>query len=151
MFYGCMRAKSLQSCLTLGDSMDCIPPGSSVHGILQARILERVAISSSRRSCLGTESLSLMSSALAGGFFTTSTIWEAPSYPILLLNCSFLLNTMRFKDYLFYDLSQKEPERVSPCFSELALSGSGLQFWKLMLSFQVCQYMYCPGPVPSSL
>ena len=38
-----MCAKSLQSCPTLGDPMDCSPPGSSVHGILQARILERVA------------------------------------------------------------------------------------------------------------
>ena len=35
-----MHAKSLQSCLTLCDSMACSPPGSSVHGILQARILE---------------------------------------------------------------------------------------------------------------
>ena len=35
-----MHAKSLQSCLTLCDPMDCSPPGSSVHGILQARILE---------------------------------------------------------------------------------------------------------------
>ena len=35
-----LRAKSLQSCLTLWDSMDCSPPGSSVYGILQARILE---------------------------------------------------------------------------------------------------------------
>ena len=34
-----------QSCPTLCDPMDCSPPGSSVHGILQARILERVAIS----------------------------------------------------------------------------------------------------------
>ena len=33
-------AKSLQLCPTLGDPMDCRPPGSSVHGILQARILE---------------------------------------------------------------------------------------------------------------
>ena len=39
-------AKSLQSCLTLCDPMDCSPPGSSVHGILQARILEWVAIPS---------------------------------------------------------------------------------------------------------
>ena len=37
-------AKSLQSCPTLGDSMDCSPPGSSVHGIFQARVLEWVAI-----------------------------------------------------------------------------------------------------------
>ena len=46
----CVCAKSLQSCLTLCDPMDCSPPGSSVHGILQARILEGVAISSSRGS-----------------------------------------------------------------------------------------------------
>ena len=36
-----------QSCPTLCGPMDCIPPSSSVHGILQARILEWVAISSS--------------------------------------------------------------------------------------------------------
>ena len=45
-----MHAKSLQSCPTLCDSMDCSPPGSSVHGIFQARILEWVAMSSSRGS-----------------------------------------------------------------------------------------------------
>ena len=38
-----MCVKLLQSCLILCDPMDCSPPGSSVHGILQARILERVA------------------------------------------------------------------------------------------------------------
>ena len=36
----CMYAKSLQSCLTLCDPMDCNLPDSSVHGILQSRILE---------------------------------------------------------------------------------------------------------------
>ena len=41
-------ANSLQSCPTLCDPMDHSPPGSSVHGILQARILEWVAISFSR-------------------------------------------------------------------------------------------------------
>ena len=34
-----------QSCLTAGNPKDCSPPGSSVHGILQARVLEWVAIS----------------------------------------------------------------------------------------------------------
>ena len=43
-------AKSLQSCPTLCDSRDCSPPGSSVHGISQARILGWVAISFSRGS-----------------------------------------------------------------------------------------------------
>ena len=45
-----MRAKSLQLCLTLHNPMDCSPSGSSVHGILQARILEWVAMPSSRSS-----------------------------------------------------------------------------------------------------
>ena len=45
-------AKSLQSCLTLCDPMDCSPPGSSVHGILQKRILEWVTIYFSRGSSL---------------------------------------------------------------------------------------------------
>ena len=45
-----LHAKSFQSCQTIGDPMDCSPPGSSVHGILQARIIEWVAISFSRRS-----------------------------------------------------------------------------------------------------
>ena len=46
----CVYTKSLQSCPTLCDPMDCSPPSSSVHGILQARILEWVAMPSSRGS-----------------------------------------------------------------------------------------------------
>ena len=49
----CARARAhvhTQSCLTFYDSMDYSQPGSSDHGILQARILEWVAIFSSRRS-----------------------------------------------------------------------------------------------------
>ena len=42
-----MHARSLQSCLTLCNPMDCSPPGSSVHGILQARILEWLLFPSS--------------------------------------------------------------------------------------------------------
>ena len=41
----CLCAKLLHSCLTLCDSMDCSPPGFSVRGILQAKILEWVAFS----------------------------------------------------------------------------------------------------------
>ena len=44
----CLCDKSLQLCPTLCDSMDCSPPGSSVREVLQARILEWVAISSSK-------------------------------------------------------------------------------------------------------
>ena len=45
-----MHGKSLQSCQTLSDPTDCSLPDSSVHRILQVRILEWVAISSSRGS-----------------------------------------------------------------------------------------------------
>ena len=73
-----MCAKSLQSCPTLYALMDCSPPDSSVHGILQARILERVAcpppgdLPDPR-----IEPAFLMSPALAGGFFTTGAACEA--------------------------------------------------------------------------
>ena len=47
---GCKWAKSLQSCPTFCNPMDCSPPGSFVHWILQARILEWVVMPSSRGS-----------------------------------------------------------------------------------------------------
>ena len=50
MYDVCMHAKSLQSCLTLWNPMNCSPPGSSVHGSLQARTLEWAAMPSSRGS-----------------------------------------------------------------------------------------------------
>ena len=57
--HACMYAKSFQWCMTLCDTMDCSPPGSSVHGILQARILEWVAMPSSRGSSRPRQSLPL--------------------------------------------------------------------------------------------
>jgi len=63
--------------------MDCNPPGSSVHGIFQARLLEQVATSSSRGSSQpGIKPVSV-SLALAGGFFTTYPLGK-PSYWLLI-------------------------------------------------------------------
>ena len=59
-----------QSCLTLCNPMDCSPPGSSVHGILQARILAWVAIPFSRGSSQPRDQIQV--SCIAGRFFT---IW----------------------------------------------------------------------------
>ena len=74
----CVRAKSLQSCPTLCHPMDRSPPGSSVHGSLQARILEWVAMPSSRDlPTPGITPTSLTSPALAGRFFTPGATWEA--------------------------------------------------------------------------
>ena len=57
-----------QSCLTLCSPMDGSPPGSSVYGILQARILERVTIPFSRGSSWSRDGTWV--SSIAGGFFT---------------------------------------------------------------------------------
>ena len=66
------------------DPVDCSLPCSSVHGLLQTRILEWVAISFSRESSSpGIEPTSLMSAALAGGFFTTIVSWEAITTTLL--------------------------------------------------------------------
>ena len=58
-----------ESCLTLHDPMNCGPQGSPVRGILQAKILEWVAISSSRD--LPNPGIKAVSLELAGSFFTT--------------------------------------------------------------------------------
>ena len=56
----------------LCDSMDCSPLGSSVHGIFQARILEWVAMPSSRGSSPPRDRTSI--SCIAGRFFTTESL-----------------------------------------------------------------------------
>ena len=71
-------AKSLQSCPTLCDPIDGSPPVSPVPGILQARILEWVAISfSGDLPNPGIGLRSLTSPALAGGFLAISATREA--------------------------------------------------------------------------
>ena len=67
-------AKPLQSCLTLCDHMDCSPPGSSVHEILQARVLEWVAMPSKGSSQPRDQT---WISCTASRFFTIGAIEEA--------------------------------------------------------------------------
>ena len=68
-----------QSCMMLCDPMNYSLPGSSVHGILQARILEWVAISSFRDHT--NPGMEPASPALAGGFFTTEPPEKPPDTP----------------------------------------------------------------------
>ena len=85
----CMKVKSesefAQSCPTLCDLMDCSPPGSSVHGIFQARVLEWVAIafSESRSSlgipapcyCLATSKSILVNARMGKNQNSKSDVW----------------------------------------------------------------------------
>ena len=73
-----MCAKSLQLCPTLCDPMGCSPPGSSVHGFSGQEYWSGLPCPlSGDLPNPGIEPVSLMSPALAGGFFTTSDTWEA--------------------------------------------------------------------------
>ena len=69
-----VRAKSLQSCLTLCDPMGNSPPGSSVHWVLQARILSRLLFPSP--GDLPDSGIEPTSPALEGRFFKTRATWE---------------------------------------------------------------------------
>ena len=88
-----LPAKSFQLCPTLCDPMDCSPPGSSVHRISQARILEWVAISSSRGASRPRAlSQSLVSHALSGGFFLPlgspgKTLWSCGGGGLVAKSC----------------------------------------------------------------
>ena len=69
----CYLLSHVQRCVT---PMDCSPPGSSVHGILQARILEWVAIPFSRGPSRPRDQIQV--SRIAGRFFTVWVSREAP-------------------------------------------------------------------------
>ena len=76
---GACQVHATQSCPTLCDPVDCSQPGSSVHKILQEKMLELVALPSSRGSSKPRDQ-----PALADVFFTTSAIWEDPKTHIPL-------------------------------------------------------------------
>ena len=71
----CKWSEVTQSCLTLCDPMDCSLPGPSVHGILQARMLEWVTISFSRGSSQLWDRTQV--SCIVGRFFTVWATREA--------------------------------------------------------------------------
>ena len=73
-----------QLCRTLCDPTDCSPPGSSVHGILQARILEWIAISFSRGSSWCRDRTQV--SRIAGRCFNLWATREAPHNGVLYNN-----------------------------------------------------------------
>ena len=67
-----MNAKSIYSCGTLCEPMDCSLPGSSDHGIFQARVVAGVGCHALLQGILPTQGSN------GASCFTTSAIWEAP-------------------------------------------------------------------------
>ena len=107
------KVKVLDNCIWLfRDPMDCSPPGSSVHGILQARILEWVAILFSRGSSQPRNHT--WSPALAGRFITT----KHPRKPIVGVKNEDFRNKYKMEVYHF-----SNSESSSSCFLAIIVSG----------------------------
>ena len=98
-------AQSLQSCPSLFHTIDCSPPSSSVHGILQARILEWVAMPSSRGSSPSREWT--QASCIADGFFTIEPPGKSSkmvyNYKINLSDGSFSFFSFHFSCLSYLD------------------------------------------------
>ena len=88
-----------QSCPTPSDPMDCSLPGSSVHGILQARILEWVAISFSKGSSQPRDRTWV--SRIGGRCFNLWATRKAPASPVGLYIVVFAFTSPKVSGYLF--------------------------------------------------
>ena len=104
------KCYSAQSYLTLCDPTDCSPPGSSVHGILQARIQERVAIPFSRGSSPPRDQTQV--SCIAGRFFTIRATREVHKEGWALKNWCFW--TVALEKTLESPLDCKEIQPIHP-------------------------------------
>ena len=95
-----MHAQSLQLCQTLCEPVECSLPGSSVHEIFQATILEWISMPSSRGPSWPRDWTRLsMSPTLADGFFTTSATWEDPAYDGMSQNVEAKWECLTFNSY----------------------------------------------------
>ena len=98
-------ARLLQSCLTLCDPIDCSPPGSSLHRVLQARILEWVAMPFSRESSPPRDQTHISYiSCIGRQVFITSTTCEASGIDQKIINV-----WLRLKDLLELTKKKKSP------------------------------------------
>ena len=122
-------------CPILWDPMNCSPPGSSVHEILQARIWDWVAIPFSRESSQPRDWIRV--SCIAGGFFTIWATREVPAYLSQFRSrvaCQCFLNIHSFICYPFIHWSSKD---ILP---GMVLGAGGismpsfLSFWSLCFS-----------------
>ena len=142
-----LNTACMHAVLSLCNLMDCGPPGSSVHGILQARILEWVAMPSSRRSSWPRDWTRVScGSCIAGGFFTTEppgkpclNHWTTPNW-LPMFNLSFNLETSYqyltswtlHSYHLLGDSNNQERLEIIGLLKTRALLGTIL-FWFIIL------------------
>ena len=111
--HSCMCVQSVYSCLTLYNFMNCSSPGSSVHGILQVRILEWISMLSSKESSRPRDGAHVSYiSCTAGGFF----------YPLSHLGSSQLYTQMYILFFrLFSIIGYYKILNIVPCVIQQVL------------------------------
>ena len=122
-----MKVKVAQSCPTLCNPVDCSLPGFSVHGILQARILEWVAISLSRGSSRPRDRTQV--SRIGGRHFN---LWESRSCVRLFVT----LWTLALQALLSVDLCQEKRAPLghdSPQWKASCPQRNGLSEWRMLI------------------
>ena len=139
-----------QSCLTLCNPMDCSPPGSSVHGILQARILEWVAISFSRGSSQPRDRTQV--SHIAGRHFNLWATSEALVNPEQndSHNIQKALSTFSNVPSFIHSLIHFINQHIF--FLQLLCARHYSRCWKKVLVAQLCPTLWDPmdGCLPGS-
>ena len=144
-----------QSCLTLCDPMDCSPPGSSVHEIFQARILEWIAISFSKVSSRprdGTHVSCVF--CTAGRFFTTAPPGKPPVEHALLHKCVLMTgNTAHPNHRHLHAVFRTENERcVVICHPGLPRDQEQMLRWSTRIQNAIsdCVVVFCHASLISS-
>ena len=112
-----LLAQLLQSCQTLCNSMDCSPPGSSVHGILQARILEWAAMPFSRISSPPRDRTHVSCSfCTAGKFFTAEPLGKPHHH----YSSVYMWTEKKHSVYIIRQTSKQQQKRSSREWNKLA-------------------------------
>ena len=139
----CMKVKSesevTQSCLTLSDHMDCSLPGSSVHGIFQARVLEWVAIAFSDPYMTTGKTIALTRRALVGNKISLLFSMLSRLAIVFFQGASVLISWLQWASAVILEHKKRKSATVSIvslsiCDELMGLDAMILVFW--MLSFK---------------
>ena len=123
-----------QSCPTLSNPMDCSLPGSSIHGIFQARVLEWVAIAFSKRPS--------SSSVLSANRVVSSAYLRLLVFLLAYLDSSLWISSLAF--FMMYSAYKLKKSRVTIYSFDMLLS----QFWTsplAMFSSKCCFFLLHTG------
>ena len=127
-----------QMCLTLWDDMDCSPPGSPVHELLQARKLESVAISSSRRASQPRDQTHISCVSCIGRWILHHWAWNLKSPLHASTHIQLLILSSPFISYLELALI------CSSFFSFFNLIDHRLEFWFSFFKKQTKESVFLP-------